>query len=603
MDLDSIALAPGETSSTKFNTGNIRASAGGFKSYSNFDEGIQDQQRLLGNYQTEHNLNTVQDIGNRWAPPSENNTSIYVKTLARHLGVKPTDTIDLSDPVTMGKLSYIQAKLEKGANKIPYDEDHFIELARTRTGQQPRKQDVNLDDIAQPPADNEEQGPDDLDSIAQAPEEAPEATQEAPEATQQGNWSGDAGYLQPTARALTGAAVSVANIPAEMADAVSSAGAWLGGKLGIGDGTYKPAPRVSTGDIEQGLGLEAGSLTPQQTSEKVMAGAIPFLVGGEGGAATKAPEAAGFIARNAPKVANALARNLTASAFGSLAQNSDKNDPTALASDLALNTLGGVLFEGTGSAIKQATTGRRAALETLSNDVTRNKAINETHSALVQDVAAKEANVNKTADELTKADIRHSQAIKKGASEEEINKLRGNYLDAEEAHLQAQKEYADSADALNSAVKPDIKQTANIQKLQEGMEKFKQANEGNKHMSAADFIKQNKSLVSQYGLTPKMLDKYSRTKAGKIAGSKAVHTALHALGLTHGIPGVIATGIAHGGIEGLVNRSAKKGLADIGEALQGNYSSGMDIPYTQGLIDTVTSGSNPLLKGYASQFQ
>ncbi|WP_252148050.1 lytic transglycosylase domain-containing protein, partial [Escherichia coli] len=81
---------------------------------------------------------------------------------------------------------------------------------------------------------------------------------------QQGGIMSDLGNgLAETGRGLLQAGINVANIPAELTDSVTSAAAWAGGKLGIGDGTYQPAPRVTTQGLEQDFGLQQGALTPQ----------------------------------------------------------------------------------------------------------------------------------------------------------------------------------------------------------------------------------------------------------------------------------------------------------------------------------------------------
>ncbi|EPO6584288.1 lytic transglycosylase domain-containing protein [Enterobacter hormaechei] len=159
-----------------------------------------------------------------------------------------------------------------------------------------------------------------------------------------------------TGRGLLQAGVNLANIPASMADAVASAGAWAGNKLGLGDGTYQPAPRVTTEGLAQDLGLQQGALTPQTTEGKIFAEALPYLtpVGAER-IATQAPTVAGRVAQGASRL---LAEN----AVGSMAANSEQNDPSALATDLgtgvvlggAINQLGrvaGATYRGVKGAI------------------------------------------------------------------------------------------------------------------------------------------------------------------------------------------------------------------------------------------------------------
>lgn len=156
---------------------------------------------------------------------------------------------------------------------------------------------------------------------------------------QQGGFISDLGNAAAeTGRGLLQAGVNLANIPASMADAVASAGAWAGQKLGIGDGTYQPAPRVTTQGLEQGFGLQQGALTPQTTEGKIFSEALPYLtpVGVERIAA-QTPSIAG-------RVAHGASRLLAENAVGSLAANSERDNPGALATDLGTGVaLGGAI--------------------------------------------------------------------------------------------------------------------------------------------------------------------------------------------------------------------------------------------------------------------
>ncbi|CAH3348688.1 hypothetical protein AI2602V1_3481 [Citrobacter freundii] len=156
---------------------------------------------------------------------------------------------------------------------------------------------------------------------------------------QQGGFMSDLGNAAAeTGRGLLQAGVNLANIPASMADAVASAGAWAGQKLGIGDGTYQPAPRVTTQGLEQDFGLQQGDLTLQTTEGKIFSEALPYLtpVGAERLAA-QAPSIVGRVAQGASRL---LAEN----AVGSLAANSERDNPEALATDLGTGAvLGGAI--------------------------------------------------------------------------------------------------------------------------------------------------------------------------------------------------------------------------------------------------------------------
>lgn len=183
---------------------------------------------------------------------------------------------------------------------------------------------------------------------AQQPQESPQ---------QQGGFMSDLGNAAAeTGRGLLQAGVNLANIPASMADAVASAGAWAGQKLGIGDGTYQPAPRVTTQGLEQDFGLQQGALTPQTTEGKIFSEALPYLtpVGAERIAA-QAPSIAGRVAQGASHL---LAEN----AVGSLAANSERDNPEALATDLGTGVVLGGAINQLGRAAGAAYRGIRGTI-------------------------------------------------------------------------------------------------------------------------------------------------------------------------------------------------------------------------------------------------
>ncbi|EPJ1341826.1 lytic transglycosylase domain-containing protein [Salmonella enterica subsp. enterica serovar Muenchen] len=175
----------------------------------------------------------------------------------------------------------------------------------------------------------------------QSAQQEQQGTSTTPESQpqQQGGFIYDLGNAAAdTGRGLLQAGVNLANIPASMADAVASAGAWAGQKLGIGDGTYQPAPRVTTQGLEQDFGLQQGALTPQTTEGKIFSEALPYLT----------PVVAERIAAQAPSIAGRVAqgasRLLAENAVGSLAANSERDNPEALATDLGTGVaLGGAI--------------------------------------------------------------------------------------------------------------------------------------------------------------------------------------------------------------------------------------------------------------------
>ncbi|MDR5020043.1 lytic transglycosylase domain-containing protein [Yersinia rochesterensis] len=148
-----------------------------------------------------------------------------------------------------------------------------------------------------------------------AQEQAPQQTQQQTE--QQGFADQALLGAKEAGRSIAQAGVNVANIIPEVGDAVQSAATWLGSKVGLGDGTYTPAMRMSLPE----------SLQPQTEAGKIAAQALPYVINPVSGAAKTASGVGA-------KAASLLAEN----AVGVLADNSSKNDAAALATDLGVST-------------------------------------------------------------------------------------------------------------------------------------------------------------------------------------------------------------------------------------------------------------------------
>ena len=70
--------------------------------------------KALLTYQRKHELRTVKEIINRWAPPVENDTSAYVAQVAREVGVDATEIVKLDRQVTLQRLVTAIARHENG---------------------------------------------------------------------------------------------------------------------------------------------------------------------------------------------------------------------------------------------------------------------------------------------------------------------------------------------------------------------------------------------------------------------------------------------------------------------------------------------------------
>lgn len=80
--------------------------------------GIRAMNRILRTYEKVHGLDTVRGIISRWAPPTENDTDSYVRSVADRLGVDPDEPIDVQ--AYADQLTAAIIKHENGIN--PYSQ-------------------------------------------------------------------------------------------------------------------------------------------------------------------------------------------------------------------------------------------------------------------------------------------------------------------------------------------------------------------------------------------------------------------------------------------------------------------------------------------------
>ncbi|AZY52832.1 hypothetical protein [Bordetella avium] len=85
-----------------------------YKTFATPEAGIKAMGDNLLAYQDKYGLNTVSGIVSRWAPATENDTNSYIATVAKALGVKPDDKLNLRDPAVMSKLVGAMIRHENG---------------------------------------------------------------------------------------------------------------------------------------------------------------------------------------------------------------------------------------------------------------------------------------------------------------------------------------------------------------------------------------------------------------------------------------------------------------------------------------------------------
>lgn len=79
---------------------------------------------ILRNYQSKYGLKTITGIIKRWAPPNENDTQAYIRSVSQATGTDADKPIDLNDSRKLFPLLQAIIKHENGTQ--PYEYDVFI---------------------------------------------------------------------------------------------------------------------------------------------------------------------------------------------------------------------------------------------------------------------------------------------------------------------------------------------------------------------------------------------------------------------------------------------------------------------------------------------
>lgn len=91
-----------------------------FEEFESMEMGLRAGLKLIKNYQTKplllaNKANTIRKIITRWAPPSENNTQSYIKTVSKRTGLLPDEVIDWTDKAKIIALTEAICYVECGA--------------------------------------------------------------------------------------------------------------------------------------------------------------------------------------------------------------------------------------------------------------------------------------------------------------------------------------------------------------------------------------------------------------------------------------------------------------------------------------------------------
>jgi hypothetical protein len=108
--------------------------------------GIRALARTLITYQDKHDLNTVEEIINRWAPPVENDTTSYINSVAAKIGVVPKQHVSVHDFNVM--LPLVEAIIRHENGSQPYSRE-VLEQGLIMAGVPPKPKPVVKSPAAQ----------------------------------------------------------------------------------------------------------------------------------------------------------------------------------------------------------------------------------------------------------------------------------------------------------------------------------------------------------------------------------------------------------------------------------------------------------------------
>lgn len=80
--------------------------------------------KILLNYQKKYGLKTIKQIISRWAPPNENDTQSYIKSVSLSVGVDSEEEISLNNKNIM--MSLIKAIIKHENGEQPYSEQQIL---------------------------------------------------------------------------------------------------------------------------------------------------------------------------------------------------------------------------------------------------------------------------------------------------------------------------------------------------------------------------------------------------------------------------------------------------------------------------------------------
>lgn len=94
---------------------------GAFEQFETMEYGLRALMKLIVNYMRKYRFSTIRQIINRWAPPVENNTSVYVNAVAKRVGLSPNEKL-VPDMATVSKICEAICFHENGGSYVTMEQ-------------------------------------------------------------------------------------------------------------------------------------------------------------------------------------------------------------------------------------------------------------------------------------------------------------------------------------------------------------------------------------------------------------------------------------------------------------------------------------------------
>lgn len=349
------------------NPGNLRfvgqrGASPGEKGFARFDSPTEGFLALIDQVNLDKSRgHTLSSFMNKYAPPSENNTTAYINQMSKWLGIKPDDPIAKADSLELAKrLSQYESNTKVGAdisNIMEQAKKYLPRVSPPRPVQQPMEQQSPQVRIPSGYLDVSQMGPEELIPISQMPEKMTwgEALSEAKNAA-------EASGAQAIAKWLSLAAPGMPEAPQPE---VSRKEIYEGVKQGAEEQFGVRPPSDKSASLLQQILIGAGGSLPG-IAEAIGLGAVtgmmaPGLLAGPGSSA--AMEGAKALATRSggllPEVASLLTKNPTLLKFLSPAMRDAAVFGAMGATEMEDPLKHGLMGAGAGAGLGAATNWRR----------------------------------------------------------------------------------------------------------------------------------------------------------------------------------------------------------------------------------------------------